>query len=150
MSCELCGRNNELVQAVVEGSMLNVCKECSKFGNVIAVQKTRPIIQSKIKKIIEEEILEIVKPDFSITIKEAREKLGLKQEELAKRLNEKESLMHKIESNSITPSISLARKLEKALGIKIVQVYREDEKRKVNLKDESLTIGDLIKIKEKK
>ena len=74
----------------------------------------------------------------------------MKQEELAKRLNEKESLMHKIESNSITPSISLARKLEKALGIKIVQVYREDEKRKVNLKDESLTIGDLIKIKEKK
>ena len=57
MSCELCGRNNELVQAVVEGSMLNICKECSKFGNVIAVRKTRPIIQSKIKKIIEEEIL---------------------------------------------------------------------------------------------
>lgn len=150
MGCELCGRNSELVEAVVEGSMLKVCKDCSKFGNVIAVQKTRPIIQNKIKKIMEEESLEIVKSDFFTLIKEAREKLGLKQEELAKRLNEKESLIHKIESNSIKPSISFAKKLEKALGIKLVGIYKEDEKKNINFKEDGLTIGDLIKIKEKK
>ena len=150
MGCELCGRNSELVQAVVEGSMLNVCNDCSKFGNVVAVQKTRPIIQNKIRKIMEEESLEIVKSGFGTLIKEAREKLGLKQEEFAKRLNEKESFMHKIESNSIKPSISFSKKLEKALGIKLVEFYKEDEKKNINFKDDGLTIGDLIKIKSRR
>ena len=151
MSCDLCGKSAELVQAIVEGSMLNVCRECSKFGNVIQVNKTRPIVQSKIRKIMhDEDVIDIVRVDFHNVIKEAREKLGLKQEDLAKKLNEKESLLHKLETGNIRPSLDLARKIEKVLNIKLVEKHIEDQGRRVNLKDDNLTIGDLIKIKEKK
>lgn len=151
VSCDLCGREAKLIDAIVEGSMLSVCQNCAKFGNVVPITKTirveeRPVI---IKK--EPEEIEIVMEDYAEKIKQARENAQLKQEDLARKINEKESIIHKIESKHIKPSIELARKLEKFFNIKLIEKYEDKtEKRELNLNDKEITIGDLIKIKKKK
>lgn len=150
MNCEVCGKETtNLLNAIVEGSVLSVCKNCSKYGNVIAVKKPKPAQEPPKKIITIEEPIEVIVSDFSLKIKNARESLKLKQEQLAKNLKEKTSLIHKLESGHLTPSISLAKKLENFLNIKLIEQY-EEEKKQINIKDEDLTIGDLIKIKDKK
>jgi uncharacterized protein (TIGR00270 family) len=152
MNCEMCGTESNLINSLVEGVELKVCKNCSAFGKSIkrpirrlppsSSPSSRPIFQKKPDK----EIVQVIIDDFSKIIKDKREKMGLKQKELAKYLAERESLIHKMESGSITPSIDLARKLERQLSIKLIE---EQEVKSQNLKINSakLTIGDMIKQK---
>ena len=72
--------------------------------------------------------------------------MGLKQKEFAKFLAERESLIHKMESGTYTPSIELARKLERQLGISLVE-QKEVKTQKLEKKASKFTIGDIIKIK---
>ena len=151
MHCEMCGKDTSLFKTVIEGTELKVCGECGRFGKVIGRIKKEPKIKKKKKEIEEEEqpeIVQIIAPDYPKKVKQARESLGLKQEELAKKLNEKESIIHKIETGHYEPNINLARKLEKFLKIKLVEEEKiEKEKGMEKSSSEALTIGDLIKLK---
>ena len=116
MNCELCGKNSELFKTKIEGTIVDVCEKCSKFGEII-----ERIIEEKnkiVKKRVKEEIIEEIRNGYGLIIKNARERLGLKQEELAKKINEKESVIHKLENELIEPSLKLAEKLERFLKIK--------------------------------
>lgn len=143
-NCEICGEEKELVKAIVEGSLLEVCGECSKFGNIIIVKKIqgeeRPVKKQTI------DIINIINPDYPKLIKESREKLGLKQKELALKINEKESVIHKLETGSLQPTILLARKLERTLSINLIELY-QDTYDSLNLKDDKLTIGDILRLR---
>ncbi|MFB6309282.1 MAG: multiprotein bridging factor aMBF1 [Haloarculaceae archaeon] len=55
--------------------------------------------------------------DYDQRIREARESQGLSQEELAKQLNEKASLIRKLEHGDSLPSDDVQRELERALDI---------------------------------
>ena len=92
-------------------------------------------------------IKDVIVADYAEIIKRSRESKGLKQEELANEINEKTSLIHKLESKRFIPPLLLARKLEKFLDIRLVGDYRKYIKTTVNLKNKDLTIGDLINIK---
>lgn len=147
----MCGRENEvLMHAIVEGSMLSVCKNCARFGNVIEVKKP----EVKEKRIIakeEPELIEYIVKDYAGRIKKAREARELTQENLAKNIAEKESVIHNLESGQLQPSLKLARKLEQFFQIKLIDEYKEEEahKKKLDLKDQELTIGDLLRIRKK-
>ncbi len=149
MECELCGKQDELANAVVEGSIIKVCRQCSRYGHVIPLEKPLQLIKEEKKREAKLEIPEeIIAEDYGSLIKSAREKLRLTQEELALRLAEKESIIHKLESYYLEPSIELARKLEKFLGIKLIYMMNEDMPvKKVNFKDDSMTIGDILNIR---
>ncbi|MBW2979519.1 TIGR00270 family protein [Candidatus Woesearchaeota archaeon] len=135
MQCDLCGATKNLVRAKIEGTELIVCQECAKFGTILGPIKTK---QEKVKKrkekksttkqtikpSTEEEIL-IINPNYPTIIKKAREKLGLKQSEFAKLIREKESVVHKLETGELEPSIKLAKKLEHILKIKLIEQYHE-------------------------
>ncbi len=143
--CELCGKQDKLVTAIVEGTELNVCENCGKYGKIIR----KPVLPKKefVKTKTEPEIVEKVMSDYSKKIREARQAKNMTQEEFAKMLNEKESIIQKIETGTFKPSIDLARKLEKKLGITLIE---KDETVNIDLKKGNtgtLTIGDLIKIK---
>ena len=142
--CEICGEDKNLIKAIVEGTLLNVCEECTKFGNAITVKKIEQE-QKSVKKLTNE-IINIINQDYPKLIKNAREKLGLKQQELALKLNEKESIIHKLEIGSLQPTILLARKLERTLNISLVELYQESHET-LNLKDDNLTIGDILKLR---
>jgi putative transcription factor len=103
---------------------------------------------------LEEEVTEEIVDDYNIRIKRARELRLLTQEGLARAIAEKESAIHKLESGQLKPNIKLANKLEQFLNIKLTEEHKEekkqDKKKTIDLKDDSLTIGDLIKFKEEK
>ncbi len=159
MICELCGKEIEDIYKVdIEGSELNVCRDCSRFGKVIA----RKVMQSekskkeeakqkkKITKPAEPEIVEKLVDNFSELIRKARGKSGMNQQDFSKRLSIKESMLHKIETGEFKPSIVLARKIEKILKIKLVEEMEEKEVHLLGKPDKTaFTIGDFIKIKEK-
>ena len=140
MNCELCGKRKELVLALVENSEMKVCSDCAKFGKVLREIKE---VEEEEKKVEEEEFVEGIVEDYSKLIKDKREKMGLKQEELARKLNLKESIIHKIETGSIEPSIETARKFENFLRIKLITEYNV-KYRKIGTNDKVMTLGDLI------
>ncbi|MFH1174038.1 MAG: multiprotein bridging factor aMBF1 [archaeon] len=149
MTCEMCGNKPASYQVEVEGTSMLLCEQCATFGKVVGkLVKYSP--EKKQKRTVptetaREERVQVIIARAGRAIKEKREQLGLKQEELAKRLNEKESLLHQIESSKFIPSIALARKFEKALGLVLVEEHTEKHDQVIRAKDETLTIGDLMK-----
>lgn len=152
-NCDMCGEEIEYpIVASVEGVELTVCNKCVKFGKVI--KRIAPEIkETKAKKDFiknipqREEVIQIVADDYNQKIRNAREKLGLKQEDFAKKINEKVSLIQHIESGKAEPSIDLARKMEKFLHIKIIEQYEEKHEQLKGNQSEGFTIGDFIKVK---
>ena len=158
MQCEMCGEERPLYATEIEGTVLNVCKSCAAYGKIIRplsrpgtkTAKKKASVTRKEPRKEEPEIIESIVEDYHIRIKRAREKRGLKQEELAKKIAEKESVIHKLESKHLEPSIKLAKKLEHALGIKLIV---EEEAPKIVIekgKGDKITLGDVIKIRKRK
>ena len=132
---------------MIEGSRLSVCDGCAKLGRVVG--RPQPIVrktQTPAKLVVSEPVETIV-TEFAKIIRTAREKKGMTQAEFAQKLNEKESVIQKLENGSITPPVSLARKLEKMLHITLVEFEKGEETQIEHAKTGTLTIGDLIKIK---
>jgi putative transcription factor len=73
----------------------------------------------------------------------------MNQEDFAKKIAEKVSVVHKLEIGEIKPSLALARKLERLLGIKLIEFYEEESKGNAKVSTEGFTIGDIVKIKKK-
>jgi len=147
--CELCGKRDNLKNAIIEGTSLAVCSKCVEFGNVVVIPEKKEEIRRVSRRIEIEPETELINPEYSKMIKGAREKSGLKQEELAKKIAEKESVIHHLESGQLEPSFALARKLEMFLKIKLIEIYREERKKSLDFSDSSLTVGDLLKLKKK-
>ena len=149
MECEMCGSKNAEFRALVEGISLNVCGNCSKYGKVLGAAKAvkKELRKDILKtKQVKEEPQESVVSNYALVIRNSREKLKLSQEDFAKKINEKVSLIQHMERGKIAPSIELAEKLEKILKIKLIEIY-QDEDFKSSQKSEKYTIGDFIKIK---
>lgn len=152
----MCGKEASLFKTDIEGTIMNVCKGCSGFGKVISVikQETKKEIKKEVKAQVEtkkpeEELILALITNYGEIIKKKREQLGIKQEDFAKKINEKISLIHKIEANQFEPSTSLARKIEKFLHVKLIELEEIKPTTPTTSKSESLTIGDFIKIKKK-
>ena len=127
MDCEICGKEiGKLRQSVVDGNTLFVCEDCASFGKEKAIEKTEETIQKQApQRTISPPTfrgkefdlgLEIV-DDFGKQIRKAREAKGMTTKELAMKIFEKESLLHRIENQAIKPSDEMIKKLGKQLGI---------------------------------
>lgn len=149
-NCEMCGSTKDLTNAIVEGVSLTVCENCAKFGKIIVARKTEKPSYEKKALTAEPQIVYEISNDYSTKIKEAREIMNLKQEELALKISEKTSEIHNLESGKIKPSFQLARKLEKFFNIAIIEQLRDEKPTKINFKDSNVTIGDIIKLKKAK
>lgn len=168
MRCEVCGRKifGEPLRVIIEGAKLTVCAECSKHGKVTweepkqQVQAATPrtavypvMIQKKTVELPADTTLELVE-NYDAKIRQAREKFGLTHEQLGKRINEKVSLLRKIETGKMKPSNSLATRLERTLKIKLI-VPESQEKVKMpssaiaKIKSDAVTLGDLLKMDNK-
>ncbi len=146
MACEMCGKETELFRAVIEGTELSVCEKCGKFGKVI--KRVQEFSNSAVKKNImrEPEIVEVLVEDFAQKIKSIREKLGLTQKDFARKINERESALHKIETGHYKPTIETARRYEQILNIKLVETVTQDAVEQLpKSKSAGLTLGDFIK-----
>ncbi len=149
MECEMCGKKTTKTNKVrVDHAILNVCDSCAKFGEPVSpshgYDRVKYDDQNKITVTIPEkkpaftrttprpksrppprkraniEELDIV-PEYAELIREARSKLSWTQEDLAKKILERKNVLSNIERGELLPDIKTARKLEKALGIKLVE-----------------------------
>lgn len=145
----MCGKESKMFKAVIEGSVITVCQECSQFGKIIEKPKQNFNFKPKnIKKKQEvPETIFLIVDNYAELIKRSREKMNLKQEQVAKKIAEKESLIHSIESGKHEPNINLARKLERFFNIKLVEEHKEKNQNIGKSNASGLTIGDLIKKK---
>lgn len=151
MNCEVCGRSiDRPVKAEIEGVIMKVCGRCARFGTI---RKSYPPKAGAGKPKgfagglgfkTKEKVLECV-DDYKDLIRTAREKKGMKREDLGRIMNEKVSVIARLESGSMVPDIKLARKIEKVLGIKILEVQEDEEVSSSASSSGGLTIGDLIK-----
>lgn len=148
--CEICGKDTALNRCKIESCEMSVCGNCSKFGEKILGQPSA--ISSVQKKSMQQgknnELEQFISKNAGNKIKNARETKGLTQEQLAKAIAEKASVIQRIESGHMSPAISTAEKLERFLGISIVEESEETEIRKeASNEDEGYTIADLLKKK---
>lgn len=154
MICDMCGEESAtLIPTMVEGTELNLCSKCSRFGQRIR----KPIIREKaVSKKTQEsnegpEEVEMIRSDFARIIRSRRAEMKLKQEELARLLAEKEAIISKMESGSFEPSLSLAAKMERMMQISLIETHKiapgQTEKKSI---DGKLTLGDFVKIKKRK
>lgn len=154
MQCELCGSSKgEFSQAIIEGSLLEVCPRCAKFGAVIQKhpEQDQPSHQQQAWQSYHySEPAEHIAADYASKIKLAREKKKITQEELANAVAEKLSVLQGVESSSLIPPVKLCKKLEQYLQIKLVLAQLPPpppQEKKLDLKDHKLTIGDLLGFK---
>ena len=138
--CELCGSKNATRKTKIDGAILTACEDCVRLGEEIPIVE---LISDK-KKIPKLDLLESIKPNFYVLIKNERAKRNLTQEDLAKKLNEKSSVIKRIE-DGWEPSINVIKKIERFFNIKLTE---EVEEKQVEKKTENtkLTIGDVIEI----
>ena len=155
-------------KVTVEGLKLMVCHKCSEIGEMgwkVRLEKMRNgrIDESKsssrkVKRLSVPkrkttlngfENYEVIE-NFSENIKKGREGIGISQEEFAKLIKEKLSLVQKIESGKIVPSIQLSREIEHTLKIKLLSNQKEEMENDLQSDAKSaLTIGDVLHLKKK-
>ncbi len=154
MECELCGRSMvEGMKVRVEGSIVTVCDQCSEYGEAIKpVTLNRPGKKKVKKRVydfsldIQEELIE----DYGIEVKNARERKNMKQEELARKINEPVSVIKKIESGRLEPNTGITRKIEKTLSIKLMKkTGGEETKADGGEENREMTLGDIMVVKKK-
>ena len=168
MQCEMCGETihgtPKLIR--VEGAELQVCAKCGKFGT--EVQQPRrtdlvrpaprpgpagrgpvPAVPAQRKRdmfdYMEGEIVE----DYANRVRNARIEKGISQKDLALQMMVRELLIKKIEKGELIPEEEVRKKLEKVLGIKLVDIVSADAEKKAQSKI-TQTLGDLTIIRKAK
>ena len=157
MACEMCGKQEAVLRASIEGTVLAVCDGCSRYGKVVGkVSMPAAVTRRENKKTAEVEEFDVVVANFGQLLKQKREELGRKQEDgfmkledFAKKIAVKESALHKMETGTLKPSIEEAKRIGKLLGLKLVEKAEAVEDIAPQPKKDQLTLGDMIKIKRK-
>lgn len=164
MICEMCGQDVQgLRKITIDGSVLSVCPRCVKFGSGALITKTREqgTVPNTITERLErrekrqktkdvfEQTQEELSLDYSSKIRNARSSLGLSQEDLGKKINEKKSVVAKLEHGDMVPDEKLIKKLERALEISLKEKLTPVAIPEKSDSSKSLTLGDFIKIKKK-
>jgi putative transcription factor len=122
LQCEVCGNpiHGELMSALIDGSILRVCNNCAKLGTPSTHRDVRIAPpQPRVMRSPPLDELEL-RRDFNLLIKQARQKMGLSQEDLGRRINEKPSVIRLLESGKLKPSDNLARKFAHFLKIEVL------------------------------
>ena len=160
MRCEVCGREifGQPYYRIIEGGRMTVCGGCAKFSTQEwdpRKPRARPITRRtggaprppRPRSDVEAtEQLELI-DDYGIAIKKARQKKGLSVEDFAKKISEKESVVKKLEKEELNPPEKLVQKLERALGIKLMERATQQTGSVLTRPMGARTLGDVIKIK---
>ncbi|MAG02468.1 TIGR00270 family protein [Candidatus Pacearchaeota archaeon] len=148
--CEMCGKEARLVLADVEGGELKVCSNCAKYG-IVKKSSVNVIHRFKSRSKREDGPQFKVVGNYSNLIRSSREKRGMKQEDFAKFLNERESIVAKWEQGSLKPRIDIARRVGRLLRISLV--VKDEVADKVEIKkgkSSEFTLADFVKIRKKR
>jgi putative transcription factor len=157
----------------VEGAELQVCDECTDFGTEVRTEESSSTSTkystsgssgsgsdsssgstasggsggSRRRDMFDE--MDELAADYDVRIRSARENADLSQEELASQINEKASLIRKLERGDVLPSDEVQDKLERKLDIALTESAGADEEDWSSENAGSgLTLGDMVKRKD--
>ena len=174
VQCEMCGKDvGDPNRVKIEGAELDVCDDCTEFGTEVRTEDASSSTSTKYstssssgssgssartgsggssgggrRRDMFDEMDELAQ-DYDSRIRDAREGAGMSQEELAKQLNEKASLIRKLEHGDILPSDDVQRKLERALDVELsAGGGGGDEEWEGGSSSGSYTLGDVVKRKD--
>ena len=173
VQCEMCGKEVSSPSRVkIEGAELDVCDECTDFGTELKTEDSSSSTSTKYstsssgssgssssgsassssggggrRRDMFDQMDEIAQ-DFDDQIRSARESKGLSQKELAQQLNEKASLIRKLERGDTLPTDDVQRKLERALDISLVEGQSSDDADWETDDAGTMTLGDVVKRKD--
>jgi putative transcription factor len=171
--CEMCGKEVPSLTTVrIEGAEIDVCDDCAEFGTEVRTESTSSTStkystsesesssssasassgssssSSESRHDMFDEMDEVVQ-DYDQRIRNAREATGLTQEELANQLNEKASLIQKLEHGDVLPSDDIQTKLERKLDISLAESAQADDSEwEGGSSAGSYTLGDVVKRKD--
>ncbi|PNX46320.1 MAG: TIGR00270 family protein [Thermoplasmata archaeon M11B2D] len=136
MPCELCGRECKGgKEAIIDGAKMFVCPDCLKYAEGVVQQEPAKIsspsypqrfIVKKTQKMerdiykdrgMEKELV----TNWNHLVEQARKKKGLTREELGFRIGERTVTIAKLENGDLRPSDQTIAKLEKELGIQLME-----------------------------
>lgn len=157
MECDVCGKREASFIIQVEGAKMAACRGCAYHGKImISLEEDAPVREFKAQAgrsvptalRMEEDLVE----GYGKLVRKARESKGLKIEEFARSINEMSSYIDKIENESTKPPIETAKKLEKALGIKILEKVVDSSmpSELAKYKKKELSLLDMLEMQNKK
>jgi putative transcription factor len=177
VQCEMCGAETASPNTVkIEGAELEVCDECTDFGTEVQTADAGSTTTKYStgngssgssggrssgrsggtsgagggggRRDMFDDMDEVAQ-DYDETLRAAREAAGLSQEELANQLNEKASLIRKLEHGDVLPSDEVQRKLERALDIDLsAGGSTEDTEWEGGSSTGEYTLGDVVERKD--
>jgi putative transcription factor len=156
--CDICGAPIEGQPYIIklDNAVLHVCRRCAaSYGAVSASAAAEPQRRAAPpppprrapapKRAADR--YEVVE-EYAEVIKRARESMGLSREALASYIGVKESVLRRVESGQLVPDVQLARKLEKALGIKLLVPAQQSEAATGAPAKRELTLGDVAEVRD--
>ncbi|MGC8960827.1 MAG: multiprotein bridging factor aMBF1 [Candidatus Bathyarchaeia archaeon] len=161
MDCEICGRTirGGGFRIVMDGVRLLVCENCRDYGSPYTgpdmdAKAGRPSnVKPAVGRVRKPSLPKIprfeVVGDFPRIVRDARLMLGLTQKELAAKINERASVIQKVEIGKLTPDLRLARKLESVLKVSLITQEEDLEAPKTTAGGVERTLGDVVHIKRK-
>ena len=172
--CEMCGAERaSLTTTKVEGAELELCDDCKEFGTEVRTQSSSSTStkystsssgssskssgskssggsggggRSRRRDMFDD--MDEIAGDYDERIRGAREGRGMSQEDLANELNEKVSLIRKLERGDILPSDDVRKKLERKLDITLVEGAESDDSEWSGGGSTTTTLGDVVKRKD--
>ncbi|WP_319004328.1 multiprotein bridging factor aMBF1 [Natrinema amylolyticum] len=180
VQCEMCGAETSSPNTIkVEGAKLDVCSNCTDFGTEVkdtssssgstkystgsssssssgggqssasSGSSSRSSGSSQRRSDMFDDMDELA-TDYDDRVRNAREDKGLSQSDLANELNEKASLIRKIERGDTLPSDDVQTKLEDFLEISLSAEGSsgEDSEWSGGSSTGSYTLGDVVKRKD--
>jgi putative transcription factor len=174
----MCGTETGQPKTVkIEGAELDVCADCADFGTEVKQASSGSTSTKYSTSASSSETgggkpsstsgssggggsqqrrrdmfdrMDEVAQDYNTRIRQARESRGLSQESLASELNEKASLIRKLERGDVLPDDSVQRKLEKKLDISLVEGGASTDETDWSSSSASggTTLGDVVKRKD--
>ncbi|WP_053947892.1 multiprotein bridging factor aMBF1 [Halolamina sediminis] len=170
--CEMCGaEKSSLTTTKVEGAELELCDDCTDFGTTVETESTSTTSTKystsssdgssssstgggstgggggggRRRDMFDQ--MDEIASDYDEQIRAAREDEGLSREDLAKELNEKASLISKLERGDVLPSDDVRTKLEKRLGISLAEGSGDDGSDWETDSSMTQTLGDVVERK---
>jgi putative transcription factor len=169
--CEMCGaETSSLTTTKVEGAELELCDDCSDFGTEVRTtsssgstkystsssdgsssgdsSSTGSSSGGSSRRTDMFDDMDEVATDYDQRIRQARESEELSQEDLANGLNEKASLIRKLERGDVLPSDGVKRKLERRLDISLTEGSGDADTDWDGGDSTTTTLGDVVKRKD--
>lgn len=155
MRCELCGGEirERAYLGVVDRAELVLCDKCVKRASKVygplgkgARSQLRPTPRRA--RGGRQAVEEVVK-DCAEIVRRAREKAGLTRDALAAMVGVKVSVIRRVEEGSFVPPVDLAKRLERILKVRLVEIVEEEQLRLSGVGASwEQTLGDVVIFKE--